>query len=410
MFRPVSENEGTKGTEGIGERGRGAAARTPNRRWVRAVGYTLGGVLVIAAVGGGWVYRHLDGNIRSVDIDAALGDDRPHAPVGMPMESAGPSQGPAEGGGALNILLLGSDSRDGEENRRLGGGSPGSARADTAMVVHLAEGRTSATVVSIPRDTLVTRPACPLPDGGTTAAAQGVMFNSAYAVGGPVCAVKTVEALSGVPMDHYLEVDFAGFANLVDALGGVTVELAEPIDDDLSHLHVDAGVHHLYGEDALALARTRHGVGDGSDLGRIGLQQQLVRALLEQVERADLLADPVRLYQVADAATSGLTADTGLDSLEELAGLARSLSGLTPEAVRTVTLPVVPAPFDRNRVVPEEPEAGELWASLLPGAPAVVPEPSGSGVSASATASATVTRPPSVPGAPSVSGPQPLPQ
>ncbi|MET8573785.1 LCP family protein [Streptomyces sp. NPDC005012] len=407
MFRPVSENEGT---EGIGERGRGAAARTPNRRWVRAVGYTLGGVLVIAAVGGGWVYRHLDGNIRSVDIDAALGDDRPHAPVGMPMESAGPSQGPAEGGGALNILLLGSDSRDGEENRRLGGGSPGSARADTAMVVHLAEGRTSATVVSIPRDTLVTRPACPLPDGGTTAAAQGVMFNSAYAVGGPVCAVKTVEALSGVPMDHYLEVDFAGFANLVDALGGVTVELAEPIDDDLSHLHVDAGVHHLYGEDALALARTRHGVGDGSDLGRIGLQQQLVRALLEQVERADLLADPVRLYQVADAATSGLTADTGLDSLEELAGLARSLSGLTPEAVRTVTLPVVPAPFDRNRVVPEEPEAGELWASLLPGAPAVVPEPSGSGVSASASASATVTRPPSVPGAPSVSGPQPLPQ
>ncbi|MGW0603027.1 LCP family protein [Streptomyces sp. NPDC002640] len=406
MFRLVSENEGTKGS---GERGRGAAARTPNRRWVRAVRYTLGGVLVLAAVGGGWAYWHLDGNIRSVDIDAALGDDRPHAPVGMPMQSAGASQGSAEGGGgALNILLLGSDSRDGEENRRLGGGSPGSARADTAMVVHLAEGRTSATVVSIPRDTLVTRPACPLPDGGTTAAAQGVMFNSAYAVGGPVCAVKTVEALSGVPMDHYLEVDFAGFANLVDALGGVTVELAEPIDDDLSHLHVDAGVHHLYGEDALALARTRHGVGDGSDLGRIGLQQQLVRALMEQVERADLLTDPVRLYQVADAATSGLTADTGLDSLEELAGFARSLSGLTPASVRTVTLPVVPAPFDRNRVVPDEPEAGELWASLLPGAPAVVPEPSGPGASATPAGpsygpstrspSGASTRSPSAPG------------
>jgi LCP family protein required for cell wall assembly len=343
-------------------------------------------VLVLGAVGGGWVYRQLNGNIRSVDLDAALGDERPHAPVGMPVGSGGPSasataDGAGAGGGALNILVLGTDSRDGEENRRLGGGPAGGARSDTAMVVHLDEGRSSATVVSIPRDTLVTRPACPLPDGGTSAVARGVMFNSAYAVGGPVCAVKTVEALSGVPVDHYLEIDFAGFADLVDALGGVTVELEEPIDDDKSHLDIDAGVHRLYGEQALALARTRHGIGDGSDLGRIGLQQKLVRALLEQVEQADLLADPVRLYQVADAATSGLTADTGLDSLAELAAFARSVGGLTPEAVRTVTLPVVPAPADRNRVVPDEPEAGELWASLLPGAapfpvPAPTPSPS----------------------------------
>ncbi|WP_435841928.1 LCP family protein [Streptomyces fragilis] len=372
----MSENEGN------GERGRGAAVRAPHRRWTRAVGYTLGGVLVLGAVGGGWVYHQLNGNIRSVDLDAALGDERPHAPVGMPVGSGGPSgsggAGEGTGGEALNILVLGTDSRDGRENRRLGGGPAGGARSDTAMVVHLDEGRASATVVSVPRDTLVTRPACPLPDGGTSAVAHGVMFNSAYAVGGPVCAVKTVEAMSGVPVDHYLEIDFAGFADLVDALGGVTVELEQPIDDDKSHLDVEAGVHRLYGEeDALALARTRHGIGDGSDLGRIGLQQKLVRALLEQVAEADLLTDPVRLYQVADAATSGLTADTGLDSLSELAAFARTLRDLTPEAVTTVTLPVVPAPADRNRLVPDEPEAGDLWASLLPGAeplPEAVPE------------------------------------
>jgi LCP family protein required for cell wall assembly len=362
-------------------------------------------VLVLGAVGGGWVYRQLNGNIRSVDLDAALGDERPHAPVGMPVGPGGPSaSAPAAdqgaGGGALNVLVLGTDSRDGEENRRLGGGPEGGARSDTAMVVHLDEGRASATVVSIPRDTLVTRPACPLPDGGTTAVAQGVMFNSAYAVGGPVCAVKTVEAMSGVPVDHYLEIDFAGFAGLVDALGGVTVELEQPIDDDKSHLHIEAGVHRLYGEEALALARTRHGVGDGSDLGRIGLQQKLVRALLEQVAQADLLTDPVRLYQVADAATSGLTADTGLDSLAELASFARTLRELTPASVRTVTLPVVPAPADRNRVVPDEPEAGDLWASLLPGgAPYPVPDPS---------ASASATGPGPGPGAPTSSPSSPL--
>ncbi|NYV74736.1 LCP family protein [Streptomyces sp. UH6] len=376
MFCSVTE------AEGRGGRGRGAAVRTPNRRWTRAVGYTLGGVLVLGAAGGGWAYWHLDGNIRSVDIDAALGDDRPHVPVGMPVGTGEPSPEDGArggGGGALDILVLGSDSRDGEENHRLGGGdASGGARSDTAMVVHLDEGRTSATVVSIPRDTLVTRPACPLPEGGSTAVAHGVMFNSAYAVGGPVCAVKTVEAMSGVPVDHYLEIDFAGFADLVDALGGVTVELEQPIDDDRSHLHIEAGVHRLDGEQALALARTRHGVGDGSDLGRIGLQQKLVKALLEEVTRADLLTDPVRLYRVADAATSGLTADTGLDSLEELAGFGRSLRGLPPEAVRTVTLPVVPAPADRNRVVPDEPEAGDLWASLLPGADPVAPEPEAS--------------------------------
>jgi LCP family protein required for cell wall assembly len=371
MFSSVTDEEGN------GVRGPEAAVRPPRRRWTRAVGYTLGGVLVLAAAGGGWAYWQLDANIRGVDIDAALGDERPHAPVGMPMSSGGPSAtgaGATAGAGtftdgALDILVLGSDSRDGEENQRLGGGdSSGGARSDTAMVVHLNDGRTSATVVSIPRDTLVTRPSCPLPDGGGTEAAQGVMFNSAYAVGGPVCAVKTVEALSGVRMDHYLELDFAGFADLVDALGGVTVELTEAIDDDRSHLRIGAGVHRLSGEQALGLARTRHGVGDGSDLGRIALQQQLVTALLEEVSRAELLTDPVRLYRVADAATSGLTADTGLDSLEELAALGQSLRGLAPLAVRTVTLPVVPAPADANRVVPDEPEAGALWASLLPGA------------------------------------------
>jgi LCP family protein required for cell wall assembly len=314
-------------------------------------------VLGIAAAG--WAYWHLNSNIKSVDIDSALGDDRPARPLTAPASTASPLPS-----GALNILVLGSDSRSGSLNEQLGGGDSDGARSDTAMVVHVDAGRTSATVVSIPRDTLVTRPSCPLSSGRSTAVAYHVMFNTAYEVGGPVCAVKTVESLTGVRMDHYVGVDFAGFAKLVNALGGVTVTTGQDIDDDMSHLHLKAGTHHLNGTQALALARTRHGIGDGSDLGRIGLQQKLVKALLEQISATDLLTDPARLYQVADAATASLTTDTGLNSLSELTRLGESLKGLSAGSVRTVMMPVLPAPSDPNRVVAREPAASRLWASL----------------------------------------------
>ncbi|MFI8217802.1 LCP family protein [Streptomyces sp. NPDC085932] len=326
---------------------------------LRTAGLTLAGLLVLAAGAAGWAYWHLNDNITSVDIDHALGDDRPPKPVTTPSPSA-----PAPPGEALNILVLGSDSRSGEENRRLGGGDSDGARSDTAMVVHLEAGRTGATVVSIPRDTLVTRPSCPRSDGGSTAVSRYAMFNSAYAVGGPVCAVKTVESMTGVRMDHYIEIDFSGFARLVDALGGVTVTTDEDIADDDSHLHLKAGTHHLDGTQALGLARTRHGIGDGSDLGRIGLQQKLVKALLDRIAAQDLLTDPAKLYRVADAVTAGLTTDTGLDSLSELTRLGQSLQNLSSSRVRTAMMPVVRAPSDPNRVVADEPEARELWESL----------------------------------------------
>ncbi|TWV57170.1 LytR family transcriptional regulator [Streptomyces misionensis] len=315
---------------------------------------------MLATATAGYAYWHLNHNIRGVDINSALGDDRP-APAPAPSASSAAAPLPA---GALNILVLGSDSRSGAADRELGGGDSEGARSDTAMVVHIDPGRTAATVVSIPRDTLVTRPSCPLPSGGETAPAYGSMFNSAFSVGGPVCAVKTVESVTGVRMDHFVEIDFAGFARLVDALGGVDVTTGQDIDDDKSHLHLKAGPHHLDGKQALALARTRHGIGDGSDLGRIGLQQLLVKALLERISGTDLLTDPAKLYQVADAVTASITTDTGLDSLAELTELGRSLKGLTAGRVKTVMMPVVQAPSDPNRVIAKEPDAQDLWTSL----------------------------------------------
>lgn len=330
---------------------------------LKAAGLTLAAALVVGIGTAGWAYWHLTDNINSVDIDSALGDNRPAKAVTTPTPSGSASASPLPTE-AVNILVLGSDSRSGAENQELGGGDSSGARSDTAMVVHIDAGRTTATVVSIPRDTLVTRPSCPLSGGGSTAEGYGAMFNTAYSVGGPVCAVKTVESITDVRMDHYIEVDFSGFAKLVDALGGVTVTTDEDIDDDDSHLHLAAGTHHLNGTRALALARTRHGIGDGSDLGRIGLQQKLVKALLEQIASTDLLTSPTKLYKVADAVTGSLTTDTGLDSLAELMELGQSLKGLSAAHLRTVTMPVVTAPSDPNRVVAREPAASELWESL----------------------------------------------
>jgi LCP family protein required for cell wall assembly len=359
----MGDEEQTSDDDGGAERQVGRQVGRRSSRWLKAVGFTLAGTLVLAAAGAGYVYWHLNHNIKSVDINSALGDNRPAKTQSLPTAGASTSATPLPSE-ALNILVLGSDSRSGKRNQALGGGSSEGARSDTAMVVHLDAGRTEATIVSIPRDTLVTRPSCPLPDGGSTAEASRVMFNTAYSVGGPVCAVKTVELMTNVRMDHYLEIDFAGFADLVDALGGVTVTTDEDIHDDDSHLDLTAGEHHLDGTKALALARTRHGIGDGSDLGRIGLQQKLVRALLQQISSTNLLTSPTKLYSVADAVTGSLTTDTGLDSLTELMSLGESLKGLAADDVKTVTMPVVTAPSNPNRVVAKEPAASELWESL----------------------------------------------
>ncbi|MGV9843200.1 LCP family protein [Streptomyces fungicidicus] len=357
MFLPVTGHQGNDVAEGAAIRG------TRRTKALKVTGLTLAGLLVLGAGAAGWAYWQLNDNIRGVDIDTALGDDRPARAEATPSPDPSATAEPLPAG-SLNILVLGSDSRSGEENQALGGGDSGGARSDTAMVVHLDAGRTTATVVSIPRDTLVDRPSCPLEDGRSTRPASGAMFNSAYELGGPVCAVKTVEALTDVRMDHYVEIDFAGFARLVDAVGGVTVTTDEDIDDERSHLTLDAGTHHLDGTQALALARTRYDIGDGSDLGRIGLQHQLVKALLEQISGRNLLTSPTELYEVADAVTGSLTTDTGLDSLGELTRLAQSLRDLPSDGVTTLTMPVVPAPSDPNRVVADEPEARELWVSL----------------------------------------------
>ncbi|MYR40630.1 LCP family protein [Streptomyces sp. SID5910] len=305
-------------------------------------------VLVAAAAGTAyWLYSDLDGNLKGVDINEAIGKDRPEK---LPTSGQ-------------NILILGSDSRAGD-NAELHTGKVAGARSDTALVMHIPEGRTKAVAVSIPRDTLVTRPECTRSDGSEAASAERVMFNSIYSQVGPACVVKTVEKMSGVRMDHYVEIDFAGFKGLVDAIGGVSVTVDQDIHDSSSGLNLTAGTHRLDGTESLQFVRTRHGIGDGSDLGRIGLQQEFMIALLGEIKKQDLLGSPTKTYKIADTLTAALTTDSELASLTALADFGRSLNGVDPSTMETVMLPVAYDKIDKNRVVAAEPQASALWKAI----------------------------------------------
>ncbi|MFE9608823.1 LCP family protein [Streptomyces sp. NPDC006012] len=320
--------------------------RRPGRSTaLRVTAWTAAGVVVLGGAGAGYVYVKLNGNIKSVDINQALGTDRP-----VKVDN-----------GSENILVLGSDSRSGA-NKKLGGGvDDGSARSDTAMIVHVYEGHRKAAVVSIPRDTLVDRPECTDAKGGVHPAEADAMFNSAYSTGGATCAVKTVESVTGIRTDHYLEVDFSGFQKLVDELGGVTVTTTRAIDDPDSHLDLSAGTHKLNGDEALGLVRTRHGVGDGSDLGRIQLQQAFIKSLADQVKQLGVLADPTKLYGLADTATMAVTADSDLGSVNSLVGFAAGLKGISASHMTMVTMPVQYDPANPNRVLLDKAKAQLVW-------------------------------------------------
>ncbi|KAB1141624.1 LytR family transcriptional regulator [Streptomyces luteolifulvus] len=344
MTHALTESEQPRRSRRAPNGGRSKPPRRRVWRWI-ALGFV---VLVLAGAGTAyWLYSSLDGNIKGVDLDQALGDDRPEK---LPTSGQ-------------NILILGSDSRSGA-NAALDKADVSGARSDTALVMHIPEGRTKAVAVSIPRDTLVTRPECSTSDGSTVASAKRVMFNSIYSQVGPACVVKTVEQISGVRMDHYVEIDFAGFKGLVDAIGGVTVSVDQNIHDTSSGLDLTAGTHKLDGTQSLQFVRTRHGIGDGSDLGRITLQQQFMTALLSEIKKQDLLGSPTKTYKIADELTSALTTDSDLASLKALSDFGRSMNGVDPENMETIMLPVEYDKTDPNRVVAAEPQATKLWKAI----------------------------------------------
>ncbi|MBD3690090.1 LCP family protein [Nanchangia anserum] len=274
-------------------------------------------------------------------------------------------------GRALNILVIGSDSRRGAGNK-IDNSEDTSDRSDTTMIVHVSKDRKRATIVSLPRDTLVDIPACKLPDGSSTRPQRG-QFNWAFTFGGEsgsrdaaiACTVKTVEDITQLHIDDYVLVDFNGFTQMIDALGGIDVYVDQAVRDRNTDLDLAVGCHHMGGHEALQYARVRHGVqgGDGSDLQRIGRQQHVMSIMMRQALSKNLLTSGPSLYKFARAGLSALTMSPTLSDLSTMTGLSYSLRGIDPANVLFLSAPVTPSTVDPNRVVFTD-AAGALWEAL----------------------------------------------
>ncbi|MFC7493426.1 MULTISPECIES: LCP family protein [unclassified Nocardioides] len=264
---------------------------------------------------------------------------------------------------AFNMLVLGIDTRDCEGcglDRE--GGLGGS---DMTMLLHVADGRRTAYGISIPRDTLVDRPACHV-DGKRVPPATDVMWNEAYAVGGPACTVAQVEAVTGIYVDDYMVIDFGGFKEMVDAVGGVEMCIPADIDDTEHNIHLDAGTRKLFGDEALAYVRQRTST-PNADHGRMKRQQAFIASMLKRVLSADTLTRPDKLFRFATALADSITTNPEIASVGELVDVAASVREADLDKIRFVTAPVLDFPLDSPHYgrVQLTAQADLLWQKVI---------------------------------------------
>ena len=250
-----------------------------------------------------------------------------------------PDIGAMEGG--LNFVLVGSDKRP--EDGAFGDPEEESAVLnDVTMLLHISQDHTHVEVVSFPRDMYVSVPECPDPNdpgGEPLDALSSVKMNEVLSWGGLGCVASTLEQLTGVTIPVGGIVEFYGVAALSSAVGGVDVCVVERIDDDYTGLHLDPGTYALSGMDALAFLRTRHGVGDGSDLGRISSQQTFLASLMRTLQSSGTLGDPVKLYSIAKAVLSNMTLSSALQNPAQLMSIATHAAGHRPVEDRVRAVP-----------------------------------------------------------------------
>jgi LCP family protein required for cell wall assembly len=329
------------------------AGRAHKHRVLKTVSICVALVLVVVATGGFFLYQHLNKNITSIAMSPKmLGSDRPSE---LPKKPGAPNK-------PLNILLLGSDTRKGQTGH-IGGDTPG--LSDTTILLHVAANRKLAYGVSLPRDAMVQRPTCQRKDGKGQDPGGLSQFNDAYAVGGPLCTVKTVERLANVRINHFVVIDFNGFRKVVDALGGVEVCVPHEVNDTTGHIHLPGGTYDVKGQRALDYVRVRHDIGtvENGDIGRMKRQQTFLASMAHKVVSGGTLFNPVRLYRFLDATTKSLTTDSGLASIGKLTGLAKSLKGIGLDHIQFLTVPFQEYPPNPNRLQ-WAPEATKLWASI----------------------------------------------
>ncbi|MFB4276373.1 MULTISPECIES: LCP family protein [unclassified Nonomuraea] len=318
------------------------APRRRRRPWLRwAIAVTVAVVLLVvgAAVG---VFARLTGNIKHDDVTA---------------EDLGATRPPKVAGTAMNVLVVGSDQRDGKNARY---GRVAGERTDTIMLVHVSSKRDNAMVVSFPRDSLVQLPACRATGAFPGQRAHLGMINESFNSGGIGCTWKTIESLTHVHIDHFVKVDFTGFKGIVNAVGGVEVCLPEPVNDKKALLHLPAGRQTLDGEQALGYVRARYSLGDGSDIGRIQRQQMFIASMVKKVMSGETLTDPAKLWGILDAGTKAVTTDRGL-TFGVMKDLATSLQGIDAGKIRFITTPWHYSLTQPGRVEWVQPQAGRLF-------------------------------------------------
>ena len=239
--------------------------------------------------------------------------------------------------GPLNILVIGSDTR---ANQDANYGSSTANLADVIMLLHVNESRDNAVVMSFPRDLLIPIPDCIPEDNRPSRYGDQMQINQTLDLAGPSCVLDAVQQLSGISIPHLGLIDFKGVIGMSEAIGGVEVCVANPINDPYSQLTLDAGTHLLQGEQALAFLRTRYGVGDGSDLSRISNQQVFLTSLVRKVMDEDILTSPIRLYSLASAAAQNMRLSQSLTKLDTMVAMARELNDVELESISFLRLPV----------------------------------------------------------------------
>ncbi|MEU8710362.1 LCP family protein [Streptomyces sp. NPDC048565] len=354
--------EGGSGTAGPDRRSRRAPRKGGKRRVLRWVASVLA-LLILGTGGAGYLYyKHLNANIKKEDL--TLGD-----------KEMADHKANAAGQTPLNILLIGSDARDSAANQKLGGAKEtfgGPPLADVQMLLHLSADRSNISVLSMPRDTMLKMPRCtdPETDKVYPASTSDVQTNESLGRGGPGCTVATWYELTGITIDHFMMIDFAGVVSMADAIGGVPVCVDSNVyshtsDGKGSGLKLEKGTTSVKGKQALQWLRTRYGFEDNTDLGRTKAQHQYLNSMVRELRKGTKLTDPGKLMNLAEAATSALTVDKDLDTVKKLYDLAEELKKAPTDRITMTTMPNVYGTGQfSGRVYPKAEEAEQVFRMI----------------------------------------------
>lgn len=273
--------------------------------------------------------------------------------------------------GGFNVLVVGTDN---DKNQGAAYGERGEPLNDVNILLHVSRDHRSAVVVSFPRDLLVDVPECANSDTGEVSEfAEGLMLNAVYQRGGENgglgCVVTTIESLTGLEIAFAGTISFAGVIEMSNAVGGVPVCVLDDVRDATSGLELSAGWNTISGHTALAFLRTRHGVADGSDLGRIASQQQYMASLMRVMRSQDTLTNPVKLYGLAQATVQNTRLSASLGRPDSIVSLALALKEVDLAAMTFVQYPGVTA---NGRVIADRERADELFRRIAADAPVLL--------------------------------------